>query len=72
VLAPRATPVVGIAVATALYFATGVYKVWLLVWGEHANAGRAAAAPLVADDDLPDYTVLVPLHHKGKILPRAG
>lgn len=68
-LAPRATLVAGIAVVTALYFAAGVYKVWLLVRGEHANAGRAAAPRTVTGADLPDYTVLVPLHHEGKILP---
>jgi len=69
VLAPRATLIAGLAVVTGLYFVMGVYKVWLLVRGERANAGSTAAASLLTDDDLPDYTVLVPLHHEGKILP---
>lgn len=66
--------VVFLALVTAMYFATGAHKLWLLWRGEHANAIGAtnivSADPNHLDDDeLPTYTILVPLHREGKILP---
>jgi glycosyltransferase XagB len=56
-----------IAVVTALYVAIGIHRIWLLIRGE---AGIAAGDPhLATGDDLPTYTVLVPLHHEARMLP---
>lgn len=69
----RTALIVFIALVTLLYFLTGIYKIWLLVRGEHARTSAATAegqAPVVSDDDLPLYTVLVPLHREGRIVPR--
>jgi glycosyltransferase XagB len=57
-----------IALFTCAYLATGLHKVWLLVRGESAAAHPPAAGAL-ADEDLPLYTVLVPLHREGQMLP---
>jgi cellulose synthase/poly-beta-1,6-N-acetylglucosamine synthase-like glycosyltransferase len=54
---------------TVLYFTSGVYKIWLLIRGERAAARSAADCQLPPGDDLPVYTVLVPLRREGKILP---
>lgn len=69
VLDLRGTLIACIALCTALYFATGAYKFCLLIRGEHAQANGVAAREPVPGDDVPDYTVLVPLHREGKILP---
>jgi glycosyltransferase XagB len=53
---------------TALYFLTGVHKLWLLVRGESAIA-NSADTQRTAGDDLPVYTVMVPLFREGRILP---
>jgi cellulose synthase/poly-beta-1,6-N-acetylglucosamine synthase-like glycosyltransferase len=66
---PRPVLIACVAFVTALYLVTGLYKVWLLVRGERAIADTAADAHIAQGDNLPDYTVLVPLHHEGKILP---
>lgn len=63
-----------LALATALYVATGAHKLWLLSRGERANMADStsivSADPLnLEDNNLPPYTVLVPLHREGKILP---
>jgi cellulose synthase/poly-beta-1,6-N-acetylglucosamine synthase-like glycosyltransferase len=58
-----------VGLVTALYFVNGLYKVWLLVRGDHAQAHTSAAPTAVADRDLPLYTILVPLYHEGTILP---
>src|SRR5690348_13465161 len=57
-----------IALSTVMYLFAGAYKSWLLLRGERiiSSATPAAAA---TGDDLPLYTVLVPLHREGKILP---
>lgn len=65
----RVTLIACIAVVTLLYFVAGVYKVWLLVRGEHANAGGTAVTSPGDGHDPPPYTVLVPLHREGRILP---
>lgn len=66
---PRAALMTFLALITALYFVTGTYKIWLLARGEHANTASAAARPPAAGQQLPVYTVLVPLHREGRILP---
>ena len=71
-LSPGALAVAAVALITTAYLSAGAYKVCLVLRGERAAtrlaSGTFAATPL-ADDDLPRYTVLVPLHHEGKILP---
>ncbi|MGZ3603250.1 MAG: hypothetical protein ACXVDF_25325, partial [Ktedonobacterales bacterium] len=57
-----------IALSTVLYLFAGVYKSWLLLRGERI-VSSATPTPAATGDDLPLYTVLVPLHREGKILP---
>lgn len=66
---PRTFLTVCIAVMIGLYAVTGVYKFLLLLRGESATTyGSDGEAP-IPDDELPIYTVLVPLHREGRILP---
>jgi cellulose synthase/poly-beta-1,6-N-acetylglucosamine synthase-like glycosyltransferase len=58
-----------LGIVTGLYFLAGVHKMWLLVRGEAAATGTAADPQLPAADELPVYTVLVPLYREGRILP---
>jgi cellulose synthase/poly-beta-1,6-N-acetylglucosamine synthase-like glycosyltransferase len=53
---------------TAVYVLIAVHKISLLVRGERAAAALPAQAPVAMGDDLPLYTVLVPLHREGGIL----
>jgi cellulose synthase/poly-beta-1,6-N-acetylglucosamine synthase-like glycosyltransferase len=65
---PRLGLIIALALVAALYFSTGLHKIWLIVRGE--SAGAAAAPPAEAGDwGLPMYTVLVPLHREGRIVP---
>lgn len=66
---PRSTLIAFIGLVTALYLAIGAYKVWLLIRGERGLASAAVDSQPAAADDLPVYTVLVPLHREGRILP---
>jgi glycosyltransferase XagB len=68
-LAPNALAVATIALVTTAYLGAGTYKVWLLLRGEGAMAAPASNPAALADDELPCYTVLVPLHREGKMLP---
>lgn len=54
---------------TAIYLVTGVYKIYLLVRGERANSNGVTPSAPATGDDLPMYSVLVPLNREGKILP---
>ena len=57
---------------TLLYLFTSVYKGWMMARGERATEAGKGAAPdisALADDDLPLYTLLVPLHREGEMLP---
>jgi cellulose synthase/poly-beta-1,6-N-acetylglucosamine synthase-like glycosyltransferase len=54
------------ALMTTAYLAVGTYKVLLLVRGD-SRTDDPETAPL-ADEELPIYTVLVPLHREGRIL----
>jgi cellulose synthase/poly-beta-1,6-N-acetylglucosamine synthase-like glycosyltransferase len=66
-----------IAVITCLYLITGLHKVWLLARGERQTVAGADIAAMVVDEtelgtdekELPWYSVLVPLHHEGPMLP---
>jgi cellulose synthase/poly-beta-1,6-N-acetylglucosamine synthase-like glycosyltransferase len=66
---PRYLLMTCIAFVTALYLVTGAHKVWMLARGEHANASAAKSPQSAVETDLPDYTILVPLHHERRILP---
>jgi cellulose synthase/poly-beta-1,6-N-acetylglucosamine synthase-like glycosyltransferase len=69
-LMPHALAVAAIALVTTAYLGAGTYKIWLLLRGERAMGSAPAITPaLLADDELPLYTVLVPLHREGKMLP---
>jgi glycosyltransferase XagB len=69
-LAPHALAVAAIALVTSAYLGAGTYKIWLLLRGERAITSASALAPApLADDELPRYTALVPLHREGKMLP---
>lgn len=69
VLWPRTTLVTAIATTTAVYMAMAVHKLWLLVRGERARADAALHPDTALGDQLPRYTILVPLHREGRILP---
>lgn len=63
-----------LGVMTGVYLVTGLHKSWLLIRGEHAAevlARDAAARDVqqIPDEELPLYTVLVPLRREGKMLP---
>jgi glycosyltransferase XagB len=65
---PRAALITFLELIATVYFVTGVHKIWLLVRGEAATT----TATTVADThtgELPVYTVLVPLHREGRIIP---
>jgi glycosyltransferase XagB len=68
-LHPKAMLIAFLAVVTALYMLTGAYKLWLLLRGERANSNGASVPAMATGDDLPMYSVLVPLYREGKILP---
>lgn len=57
-----------LAIATGVYLLAGAYKGMLLLRGQHQEPHVVTDTPL-ADADLPMYTVLVPLHREGKMLP---
>jgi len=59
---------VWVVLVTGLYLLTGGYKIGLLIRGELASIRFTPPAP-VEGDDLPLYSVLVPLYREGRILP---
>ncbi len=60
--------VVLLALATLMYFVSGLHKVWMLTRVASVHGYAAHDTPL-ADADLPTYTVLVPLHHEHIMMP---
>ncbi len=57
---------------TVMYMLTSVYKGWMMARGERATAEGNGMAPditALAGEDLPLYTVLVPLHREREMLP---
>jgi cellulose synthase/poly-beta-1,6-N-acetylglucosamine synthase-like glycosyltransferase len=65
---PRFELMVCLDMIAALYLLTGLHKVNLLIRGELPATAETDSQP-PAGDDLPIYTVLVPLHREGRILP---
>jgi cellulose synthase/poly-beta-1,6-N-acetylglucosamine synthase-like glycosyltransferase len=65
---PRLGLIICLELVAGLYFMTGLHKVWLLVRGDSAGAGSKRVASL-KPRDMPVYTILVPLHREGRILP---
>jgi glycosyltransferase XagB len=65
---PRLGLIICLELVTALYFATGLHKIWLLLRGESTKA-RARPVRDQGARGLPRYTVLVPLHREGRIVP---
>jgi glycosyltransferase XagB len=65
---PRIGLISFLELLATLYFLSGLHKVWLLLRGESAGGG---AQPLArgSESKLPMYTILVPLHREGRILP---
>jgi cellulose synthase/poly-beta-1,6-N-acetylglucosamine synthase-like glycosyltransferase len=59
--------IICLELVAALYFLTGLHKAWLLLRGESATTGLEPDAG-VGTSDLPEYTVLVPLHREGRIV----
>ena len=68
IVRPQLALIALVGVFTAVYLATGGYKIWLLLRGELASARFAPPEP-AEGDDLPIYSILVPLYREGKILP---
>jgi cellulose synthase/poly-beta-1,6-N-acetylglucosamine synthase-like glycosyltransferase len=69
---PRLGLIICLELVTAVYFLTSLHKIWLLLRGESASAGSEPVADLRARArarDMPMYTVLVPLHREGRIVP---
>ncbi|MEV4224573.1 glycosyltransferase [Nonomuraea sp. NPDC049725] len=55
-------------VTVTLLYAAGVgYKLWLIFQARGGDVLRFTELP--GDDDLPPYTVLVPLHREGRVVP---
>jgi cellulose synthase/poly-beta-1,6-N-acetylglucosamine synthase-like glycosyltransferase len=65
----RVLGIVLVGLVTVFYLGAGVYKFTLLLRGERVLAVTAPPPRPLADDELPAYTVLVPLFHEGKLLP---
>jgi cellulose synthase/poly-beta-1,6-N-acetylglucosamine synthase-like glycosyltransferase len=66
---PRIGLIACLAAITTMYLVTGVHKIWLLIRGELAGVGRLTGSRPPGSDELPGYTVLVPLFREGRILP---
>jgi cellulose synthase/poly-beta-1,6-N-acetylglucosamine synthase-like glycosyltransferase len=72
-LDPHATVLALIALVSYIYLATGIHKTKLMAQGARAARYRdmrneAAGSRATTREDLPRYTVLVPLYHEGKML----
>ena len=65
---PRYGLIVCLAILTALYFVTSVHKIVVLIRGEFATNDVADNSD-IPEDNLPFYSVLVPLFHEDRILP---
>jgi cellulose synthase/poly-beta-1,6-N-acetylglucosamine synthase-like glycosyltransferase len=58
-----------IGLITAVYLAMGAHKIALLIRGDQAAGALEHGSRTARDDRLPRYTILVPLHREGRILP---
>jgi hypothetical protein len=52
-----------------MYLLTGLHKVRLLMRAEKLSRRRPRSLELPADHELPMYTVMVPLHREGRVIP---
>lgn len=68
VLVPHDVLLTLVAFITFAYLIAGVYKIALLLRGERVG-GASADAGNIGDDQLPLYSVLVPLYREGTIVP---
>jgi len=66
---PRIALILLVALVTSLYVLVGIHKTWLLIRGELQGRRMARSSGRGAEDYLPVYTILVPLHREAKILP---
>lgn len=71
-LEPHAAVVGLLFLVTVVYVLTSVYKGWMMARGERATAAGKGMSPditALADDELPVYSLLVPLHYEREMLP---
>lgn len=68
VLARLQTLTVLVGLGTAVYCAILVWKTWLIDSAHRGHTGALAAPPAIPDDDLPFYTVLVPLYRERAVV----
>ncbi len=70
-LAPRYATVSVILLLTGVYITTASYRLWLAWRGLQAGSSSSPvpAPPRIADADLPDYSILVPLYRETAVLP---
>jgi cellulose synthase/poly-beta-1,6-N-acetylglucosamine synthase-like glycosyltransferase len=68
-LDPHALLVAPVALITYVYLVAGIYKLWLLVRARCATTLEDVSGAGSAAGELPIYTVLVPLHREGPMLP---
>jgi glycosyltransferase XagB len=66
-LAPHAWAVTTLALATVVYIVVGVFRAWL-AWGAWRRVALPPSPPSLSDEELPRYTVLVPLYREANVL----
>ncbi len=72
ILWPRNTIISLVLIITAIYLATSVYRLYLAWTGLRTGGGIQVGADetnALIDDDLPSYTLLVPLYRETSVLP---
>ena len=67
--APGSTLRITLDVIGFVYLLTGLHKVRLLLRSETAYRNTARGPILPEDHELPMYTVMVPLHREGRVIP---
>jgi cellulose synthase/poly-beta-1,6-N-acetylglucosamine synthase-like glycosyltransferase len=68
-VSPYALLLAPVAFITLTYLVAGVYKMVAMLRGERAPEAIAADPYAIPDEELPMYSVLVPLYHEGKFAP---
>lgn len=70
---PYALVLAPVAFITFAYLMAGAYKAVVLLRGERSVGHAVGSIPVdpaaIPDDELPTYTILVPLYHEGKFAP---
>ena len=69
VVLPHGFLLVPMGLVSVIYLVAGTYKVVVLLRAESAPAAVELDPLAIPDEDLPMYTVLVPLYHEGKLAP---